>query len=293
MVRHVGFPSPAFLSGAAVRLYGGRRTRRRLRSAEVTFHRLGNPHGEPWILLHGLGSTAASWVPLFGELRSSCHLWLPELSALGGTHGSNAGLNPDEGAELVAHLIDDELGGRPVTVAGTSLGGWMAIRLALARPDLVERLVLLDAGGYRDQDWNEIQRVMTVEHPRDVDALYGALFYRPPALLKLSRWAFFRTYTSEAVRSVLATTREEHAFSDAELGRIDAPAALIWGQHDGIFSVEAGRAMARALPNAAFYPVPNCGHVAHWEQLRPTIAALRDFRHRHPVARGPARAAAL
>ncbi len=280
----MGFGSQAFFSGAAVRLYGGRRLRRRVGGVDLTFHRMGQASGEPWVLLHGLGSTAASWMPWFSELRSDCSMLLPELSELGGTSGPSAGLNPHQGAALVAGLIDAELGGRPATIVGTSLGGWMAILLALARPELVERLVLIDAGGYRDQDWEQIQRVMTVTHPRDVDGLYGALFNRPPAILRLSRWAFFRTYTSEAVRSVLDSTREEHAFGDQELGRITAPAALIWGEHDGIFSVEAGRAMARAMPNASFYPLPDCGHVAHWEKTGPTLAALRDFRQRFPRA---------
>jgi len=282
----MGFGSQAFFSGAAVRLFGGTRVRRSVAGVDLTFHRLGRPTGEPWVLLHGLGSTAASWMPWFSELRGTCNMILPELSELGGTSGPSAGLNPHQGASLVASLIDAELGGRPATIVGTSLGGWMAILLTLARPDLVERLILIDAGGYRDQDWAQIQRVMTVNHPRDVDDLYGALFSRPPAILRLSRWAFFRTYTSDAVRSILDSTREEHAFGDEELARIAAPAALIWGEHDGIFSVDAGRSMARAMPRAIFYPVPECGHVAHWEKAGPTLAALRDFRSRCPLASG-------
>ena len=280
----MGFGSQAFFSGAAVRLYGGRRVRQAVGGVDLTFHRLGPPHGEPWVLLHGLGSTAASWMPWFSELRRSCNMLLPELSELGGTSGPSAGLNPHQGAALVASLIDAELGGRPATIVGTSLGGWMAILLALARPELVARLILIDAGGYRDQDWEQIQRVMTVNHPRDVDGLYGALFSRPPAILRLSRWAFFRTYTSEAVRSILDSTREEHAFGDQDLARITAPTALIWGEHDGVFSIEAGRAMALAMPNASFYPLADCGHVAHWEKAGPTRAALRDFRQRFPLA---------
>jgi pimeloyl-ACP methyl ester carboxylesterase len=283
----------ALASLTAVRLYGGARERRRLGAVDLTYYRLGRRGGEPWVLLHGLGSSVASWMPLFSELRPSCRMLLPELSALGGTYGPSAGLNPQQGAELVAHLIDEDLDGQPVTLLGTSLGGWMAIRLALARPDLVARLVLIDAGGYRDQDWDQVQRVMTVSGPRDVDDLYGALFSRPPALLRLSRWAFFRTYTSEAVRCVLASTGEEHAFGDRELGSIRAPTALIWGEHDGVFSIDVGRAMARALPTVAFYPLSDCGHVAHWEQLGPTIAALRDFRARFPPPRRePSRLAA-
>lgn len=271
-----------FWSAAALRLFGAAPGRETLGDVDLRVHRLGPQLGEPWILLHGLGSTAASWIPLLSTLRRDCRLLLPELSEIGGTLGPSAGLNAQQGADLVAALLDREFPGRRVTVVGTSLGGWMAILLALARPELVERLVLIDPGGYRDQDWEQIARTMTIERPQDVDDLVLALFRRPPALLKLSRWAFYRTYTSDAVRSVIASTTESQAFDDHDLARIAQPTALIWGEHDGIFSADAGRAMARALPHASFYLLPDCGHVAHWEQARPTLAALADFRRRHP-----------
>lgn len=277
-----------FWSGAALRLIGAARTHVVLGDTDVLLHRLGPERGEPWVLLHGLGSTAGSWMPLLSTLRRDCRLLLPELSEIGGTAAPSAGLNAQQGARLMAKLIERESPGRPVTLAGTSLGGWMAVLLALERPDLVERLVLIDPGGYRDQDWEQIARVMTVNRPQDVDDLYLALFRRPPALLRLSRWSFYRTYTSEAVRSVLASTTESHVFDDGDLARIAAPTALIWGEHDGIFSAEAGRAMARALPQGEFYLLPECGHVAHWEQVRPTLAALRDFRLRFPGSASPA-----
>lgn len=273
----------SFWSSAALRLFGAQRHSLALDGTRVAIHRLGPAGGEPWVMLHGLGSTAATWMPLLRTLRRDCSMVLPELSVLGGTSAPSAGLNAEQGAAAVARVIESQFQGRRVTLAGTSLGGWTAILLALKRPDLVARLVLIDAGGYRDQDWAQIERLVTVTQPSDLDELYGALFRRVPALLRLSRRGFYRAYTSEAVRSILASTRESHAFGNAELARIEAPTALIWGEHDGIFSADTGRAMAAALPLSCFYLLTDCGHVAHWEKARPTIAAIQDFRRKFPL----------
>ena len=66
----------------------------------------------------------------------------------------------------------------------------MSVRLALERPDLVERLVLVDAGGYRDQDWGRIQELTDVANLSDVDRLYKALFHRTPLIFEMSRRGF-------------------------------------------------------------------------------------------------------
>ena len=69
----------ALASATAVRLYGGARERRKLGAVDLTYYRLGERGGEPWVLLHGLGLSVASWMPLFSELRPSCRMLLPEL----------------------------------------------------------------------------------------------------------------------------------------------------------------------------------------------------------------------
>ncbi|MGH9362772.1 MAG: alpha/beta fold hydrolase, partial [Thermoanaerobaculia bacterium] len=183
-----------------------------------------------------------------------------------------------DGAKMVARLIEAEFGRRPVTVAGLSLGGWMAVRLALARPELVARLVLIDAGGYREQDWEKIQYLVTVRDLPGVDRLYRALFVRVPWAFRHGRQGFLRAYTSPSVRTILEQTREEDTYDDQDLARIDVPAAVVWGEHDGIFPLATGRAMAAALPQARLQVLPGCGHGVHWECPRALVEAIQEFR---------------
>jgi pimeloyl-ACP methyl ester carboxylesterase len=276
-------------TAASFALLGGRSFRRSLDGADLTGYALGPEHGEPWLMLHGLGSTALSWAQVARSMRADCRMVLPELTELGGTRVRGGAIGLGDSVAILAHLIEDEFGGRPVAVAGISLGGWMAVRLALARPDLVSRLVLVVAGGYRDQDWELIQRLVTLRTNADVDRLYRALFFRVPWTMRLARRGFLDAFSSPAVTAVLTTTREEDVFGDQELARIACPTAVVWAEHDGLFPLAVGRRMAAALPASSFYNIPRCGHAAHWEQPRALVAALRDFRSRCPDPRATAR----
>ncbi len=251
---------------------------------DVKCWRGGNPGGEPWVLLHGLGATAATYLPLLPQLQPDCDLLLPELSTLGGTRGPEAALTIPQATRALAELIERRFPGRAVTLGGISLGGWIAVRLALARPDLVSRLLLVVPGGYRDQDWERIGRMVRVETYRDSAAIWQALFSRPPFLLRLGRPFLYLAYRSTAVKAALATLREEDAYGDAELARLKVPTGLIWGAEDRLFEAAAGERMAHALPHAHFESIARAGHGVQWERPRKFFHAVRAFRRDLPLS---------
>ncbi len=267
-------------TAARLRLAGARPFRHRVGDVSLKVYRAGPEDGEPWVLLHGLGSTALSWVAAFPALRSECLLLAPELSALGGTRAPGEGLDVREGAAAVADLIEREVPGGRANVAGISLGGWTAVRLALARPDLVERLLLVDPAGYMHQDWRRIRELVEVETLDDVRRLYDQLFARTPWALRIGRRGFLAAYRSPAVRRVLKALRPADAYGDSDLARLAMPVGLVWGEHDGLFQIEAGRAMAAVLPDAELIVLPGCGHSVHWECPRALLEAFASFRAR-------------
>jgi pimeloyl-ACP methyl ester carboxylesterase len=282
-MRLVGLLGAIFLRFAL----GARRARLSVPPVSLAYSTLGPLDGEPWVFLHGLGSIGSTWSPVMRALRRTCRILVPELSALGGTEAPEGGLDVRHGAAVVARLIEHEWGGRPVTVAGLSLGGWMAVRLALARPDLVSRLVLIDAGGYRAQDWERVQRLVTISDLSGVDRLYTALFVRTPWLLRVSRNTFLDSYTSPGVKKILTATEEADTFDDADLAHLAMPTAIIWGERDGLFDLSTARAMAAAVPGSTLTVLSGCGHAVHIECPARLIEAIEAFRRATP-ARGPA-----
>ena len=274
------------LTALYLRLLGARRGLLCHGSVSLVYYEIGPRDGEPWLLLHGLGSVAAGWGPVMRALRRSCRMIVPELSSLGGTRCPGEGLGINPAVEILAELLEKKLGGRPITVAGLSLGGWVAVRLALAHPEQVSRLVLIDAGGYRDQDWETIQSLVTVEDLAGVDRLYPALFTRVPWLMRVSRSGFLKAYTSPAVRNVLAGLSEADTFDDADLARLRMPVELIWGERDGLFTAETARTMAAALPDARLQVLPGRGHALHLECPGDLVAALQRLRRAAAPAAG-------
>jgi pimeloyl-ACP methyl ester carboxylesterase len=246
-------------------LNGARRRHLRVGEVRLVYYVLGPEDGEPWVLLHGLGSVAATWGKTLFRLRRDCRLIIPELSSFGGSQIPGAALDIRQGVRVVARLIEKEFGGRAATVSGLSLGGWLAVRLALARPDLVARLVLVNTGGYRRQDWDAIEQLVRVSDMAGVERLYAAFFVEIPWVMEHSRGGFLQAYTSPVVRGVLERLTPEDTFDDEDLGRLRMPAALIWGEHDGLFRLEAARAMADAFPEATLEVLDGCGHAIHLE----------------------------
>jgi non-heme chloroperoxidase len=294
-----------FMMAAALYLMASGARRRRLRCGDlsVVYYRLEPPpwrrrrrrhrrqgaEPEPWLLLHGLGSVAATWGRALHALRRDCVLIVPELSALGGTRAPGNALDLEQAARLAARLIEEELGGGPATVAGLSMGAWMAMRLAQRRPELIARLVLIDAAGYRHQDWERIGRLVRVQDLNGVALLYGAMFGTPPWVMRHSRRGFLQAYTSPAVRNLLDSLAERDAYGKRDLARLTMPVALIWGERDGLFQLDCARAMAAAIPGARLYVLPGCGHAVHLECPRALASALLAVRRDVPPARPPAR----
>ena len=102
--------------------------------------------GPPLLLLHGIGDSSASWLPVMAALAEHHTVIAPDL--LG--HGNSAKPRADYSVAAYANGMRDLLSVldvEKVTVVGHSLGGGVAMQFAYQFPQLVERLILVGAGG--------------------------------------------------------------------------------------------------------------------------------------------------
>jgi pimeloyl-ACP methyl ester carboxylesterase len=120
--------------------------------AEALFHLSLNDHQPTTILLlHGLLSSHREWTYVTPGL-SSYHLLVPDLPA----HSSSADITPftiAHAASLVASLLDSHARSTPCHVVGLSAGGFVALGLAKARPELVQSLFVTGVGGAAARRW--------------------------------------------------------------------------------------------------------------------------------------------
>jgi pimeloyl-ACP methyl ester carboxylesterase len=225
-------------------------------------------NGNPLLLIEGLGQSMWAWreqVPVFAErFRTIAY----------DTRGTGRSFVPVEpyGVDELAEDAADVLDGRAAHVVALSMGGYVALTLALARPALVRSLVLVGTGA------GGPHRVPRQQWVRDAYAAAVGLPYdeygRHTLPLTFSRgWA---ERNAGPFGEILAA-RGEHPTPDetldahinacyayysrgCEVERIDAPALVVHGDEDLIVPVENGRMLAARLPSARYVELAGVGH---------------------------------
>ncbi|RRI59397.1 alpha/beta fold hydrolase [Pseudomonas aeruginosa] len=180
------------------------------------------------------------------------------------------------------------------SIAGNSLGGYIAWNFALAQPQQVERLVLIDPAGYqmRKVPWMIASAAlpgstlaMPLWMPRALIAQGIKEVYGEPGRIKpgvvdryydLSRRPGNRKGMMEIFRVLLKVNREELGTSGERIARIVAPTLLMWGERDRWISPKHVPLWQRDLPGIQVKTYPGVGHIPMEEIPEQTAAdALR------------------
>lgn len=180
------------------------------------------------------------------------------------------------------------------SIAGNSLGGYIAWNFALAQPQRVERLVLIDPAGYqmRKVPWMIASAAlpgstlaMPLWMPRALIAQGIKEVYGEPGRIKpgvvdryydLSRRPGNRKGMMEIFRVLLKVNREELGTSGERIARIVAPTLLMWGERDRWISPKHVPLWQRDLPGIQVKTYPGVGHIPMEEIPEQTAAdALR------------------
>jgi pimeloyl-ACP methyl ester carboxylesterase len=300
-------PDPARPDGAPRTRRGTRQspaapvTRREitLHDQRVTFLETGERSGGPTVvLLHGLASSSATWLPVLPLLGRHAHVIAPDL--LG--HGESA--KPRNGdyslgayaAGLRDLLVALHLDG--ATVVGHSFGGGVAMQFAYQFPELTERLVL-DASGGLGPDVSIALRAASLPGTATVLRVLNAL--TPRTVADLARRAVrivpgvpiaadelaraLTTFADDGARGAFVhTVRSALNWSGQRLdgnGRLyllaDVPVLLVGGTADAVFPVAHTTAAHDRLPGSRLEIFDDTGHFPHSEHPARFAGALLDF----------------
>jgi 2-succinyl-6-hydroxy-2,4-cyclohexadiene-1-carboxylate synthase len=245
--------------------------------------------GRRLVLLHGFTQGPGSWDAVVAALDPSFEIVRVTLPGHGPAGGASAQVRlPFEAAAgAVADAVAEVAGPAPATWVGYSLGGRLALRVALDRPDLVGSLILLGAtAGIEDADARaarvEIDERLAgglerkgVEQFVDgwlAQALFSRLS-RADAGLEERRQGTVEGLAS-ALR-LLGTGAQEPVWE--RLGEITVPVLLLAGEHDTKFSAIAFRLATGIGESAALTFVPGAGHAAHLERPQSVATILNRF----------------
>lgn len=230
-------------------------------------------------LVHGFTQTARAWDPLRELLGGRFEVLTPDLPG----HGHRSDVRAD--LWEAARLIGEDCG-RAVYL-GYSMGGRVALHLALARPDLVDRLVLVGVTpGIEDDDERAARRQADEELARSLEADGVEAFLQSwlaqPMFAGLGAGAAGldarRANTAAGLASGLrrlGTGTQDPLWS--RLGRLTMPVLVVAGGRDERFARLAAEMVGRIGGAARRALVPDAGHACHLERPEAFLDVVLPF----------------
>lgn len=249
----------------------------------------------PIVLLHGTSASLHTWEGWAKALRGQrrvISLDLPAFGLTGPFAGPYAG-QTYTGANYARFVLDvlDRLAVLRFVVAGNSLGGEVAWRIAAAAPQRVAQLVLVDSAGYpitADKvplGW-QIARLPVLGHvaeyllPRALVAQGLHAVYGDPAKVTEPLVDRYVDLTLRAGNRAALVQRAQQ-WSPAEgvdhVTGVSAPTLVLWGGRDQIIPPALAQRFAADIPDARVLMFDDLGHVPQEEDPLRTVAAVKAF----------------
>jgi pimeloyl-ACP methyl ester carboxylesterase len=248
-------------------------------------------HGRPTVLKHaGKGPTfvylhstlgeAERWLPFFQTWARQFTVYVPIHPGFGQSGGFD---QIDSIEDMAFHYVElfDALGLDEIILGGVSLGGWIAAEFACRWPERVKKLWISGAPGMwvDEEPLPDLFRCML-----EADKLRELLFHDPNGPMaqlimggepdEERRLAAYQSLT------VLARVLWERPYNPKlpqRLRRVQCPTLLLWGDNDKLVPPSYGEAYRKYLPQAQMQRIPQCGHLAMFEQEAAFVDAISRF----------------
>jgi pimeloyl-ACP methyl ester carboxylesterase len=253
--------------------------------------------GPPLVFVHGLSGSWPNWLEQVPVLADEHRVIAVDLPGFGSSPMPSREISISGYARSLERLFA-ELGIDAAAVVGNSMGGFIAAELAIAFPQLVERLVLISAAGISTTDDPRTRRAIpTLRHAERITAAGAAwLASRSDAVARRARLreATLALVVRHPGRLPAALAAEQlrgagkpgflqaleaildYDFRD-RLPEIACPTLIVWGDGDRLISVRDADVFAELIPDSRKVVFEDTGHMAMLERPAAFNALLREF----------------
>jgi pimeloyl-ACP methyl ester carboxylesterase len=231
--------------------------------------------GECVLFLHGLLGDMYHWEAAVDALAPACRAMALTLPVF------DPRLAEPTIAEVGRHVVRflDAVDVRRAVLGGNSLGGHVALHIALARPERVAGLILTGSSGL-------FERSITGRAPHRPTAAYvqermEEVFY-DQALVTAARVEAVRRLVTERATALRVLHFAKAAKRDNvqdRLGEIAVPTLVVWGKEDRITPLGVGERFHALIPGSQLWTLTNCGHAPMLEQPHAFGAIVREWLH--------------
>lgn len=229
--------------------------------------------GEPLILLHGLFGALSNFKDLVGHFRNHYKVFVPMLPLfdLDLLHTSVGGL------QKFVHKFIEHRDLNDIHLMGNSLGGHVAIVHVLKHPERIRSLILTGSSGLFESGMGD-------SYPKRGDYEYirkktELTFYDPQVATKELVDEVYEIVNSriKAIKIIALAKSAIRNNLGEELGQIQQPTLLIWGNNDTITPPFVGREFHKLIPNSELHFIDKCGHAPMMEVPEEFNKILHQF----------------
>lgn len=253
--------------------------------------------GFPVLLIHGSFSSLHTWE--IWQKQLSAHFTTISVDLPGhGLTGPNpqAKYDTDYYAHLLWELMD-KLGYDSIAIAGNSMGGQVAYKMALENINRVEKLILLNSSGAslkndssKFRDDNKFSVFTLINHPIFAQLMtkltpkflfemsLEQVYYDKSKISKDRIQLYYDLMLQEGNRKATLQRFKQRAASDFEcLKELEIPTLILWGKHDNWIPVSHAYRFDRILPNSKLKIYENAGHIPMEEIPNQTATDVLNF----------------
>lgn len=217
--------------------------------------------GEAVVLLHGWGANKEAMQPLTEALSGEYIVIAPDLYGFGASPTDRVMTLDDYVVGIQTLLMKENVSG--ATLIGHSFGGRIAVRLAARRPDMVKKLVLIDAAGLKPR----FDPRRTIK--RAVNAFGKATgWFRP-------RGSADYENATGYMRGTFLNVIHDHQNGECPL--ICCPTLIIWGAEDRDTPPYMARKFNRLIPRSSLRILPGAGHFSYLDAPSQTAFLIKEF----------------
>ena len=245
----------------------------------------------PLVLIHGTGSSLHTFDAWTSQLIPTYRVIRMDLPGYGLTGPfPHRDYSTENYLTFLKHFLD-KLAIEHCVLAGNSLGGGIAWQFALAYPHMVDKLVLIDAGGYPSRakripiafkvaTWRPINRIFTFITPRfmakaSLENVYADKSKISKSLVDRYFELNLREGNRQAFIDRIGVQRDTTVYRN--ISRIQQKTLILWGDQDQLIPVANAYRFQQDLPNDTLVILKNVGHVPMEEDPGQSVNALMTF----------------
>lgn len=247
------------------------------------------------VLLHGSNASLHTWEPLVARLSADWRIITYDHPGHGLTGPHPKDDYSARGMFDALETVTQAAGIERFTLAGNSMGGWVAWRYALAHPERVDALLLLDAAGMplrageTAPPLNLGFRIMRNPLLRPLaEQITPRSLVKKSVLQTVSRqdivtetmvdryWELLRFPGNRRATAIRASADREPSQAE-NIGAITAPVLVLWGKEDQLIHVSAATTFKERLTQAEVVLLDDVGHIPMEEAPDETAAAIKAF----------------